>query len=384
MSRLSRRSLLAAAATAGATRVPPSAWAQAPHAGDLFVVIAGEGPRLNTAVLTELQDHPDFHLPVGTLRIENVPWIATELREEVDAGLPGTDAVITNIAGHALGAARDLWQEVPAALLAANTPGLTPAGQLVQERIGASGLVLGAVPGGPVLVHRRSVLPTAPRTAEELLDYARQNPRRFQYTRPGQSRFGQTFVTGLPYLLNDSDPLDPRAGWPATWAYLAELGQHVAYYPSSGEAATEEFLEGGVDLSTALLGPYLLGMGQRLLPPDTLCTPFQAAPLLPHSLILAVPRGVAEARIAQLQPLAAFLGQPGMQRHVFGRGLVPGTGPRVTDTTPTDRLWTEALTPSLAAELEGRAVAPPLSAAARAYMLRAWDDRIGSHYGETR
>lgn len=375
---LSRRFFLAA--TAGTA----TASAQTPPASDLFVVMAGEARRLSSSVLSDLHEHPDFHLPIGTLRVEDVPWIATELREEVEAGLPGTEAVLTNLAGYALGATRDLWQAVPAALRAAHVPGLTPAGQLVQERIGASGLVLGAVPGGPMLLHRRSVLPVAPRTAQELMDYAQQNPNRFQYTRPGQSRFGQTFVAGLPYLLNDPDPLDPRTGWPNTWAYLAELGRHAAYYPSSGQAAAEEFVEGGVDLGAVLLGPYLLGMGQGLLPPDTLCTPFDAAPLLPHSLILAVPRGVPEGRLALLQPLAAFLGQPDMQRRVFGRGLLPGTGPLATEAAPGDEIWTAALTPGLVDALTGRAIAPPLSAAALAYMLRAWDDLIGSRYGEDR
>ncbi|MBS7788540.1 extracellular solute-binding protein [Roseococcus sp. SDR] len=379
MSALTRRGLIAATLPLAAARAQNAA----PTAAGLSLVIAGEAPRLNSSVLEELNEQPDFTLPAGTVRTEPLPWIATELQEEVEAGLPGAEAVLTNITGHALGAARDLWSEVPAAMLAANTPTLTEVGQLVQARIGTTGLVLGAVPGGPVLLHRRSVLPVAPRNAAELMDYARQNPKRFQYTRPGQSRFGEAFVLGLPYLLNDADPLDPRRGWTNSWAYLAELGRHVAYYPSSGQAAAAEFLDGGVDLAPVMLVPYLLAMAQGGLPDDTLCTPFAAAPLLPHSLILAIPRGVPEERRNLAEPLAAFLRQPSMQRRVFGRGLLPGTGPLVTDTEPTDRLLTAALTPALRDSLTGRAVATPVSPSARAYMLRAWDDLIGARYGET-
>jgi putative spermidine/putrescine transport system substrate-binding protein len=377
MSELTRRGLLAATAAC-----PVAVMAQ--PASDLFVVIAGEGPRLNASVLADLQDHPDFALPTGKVRLEALPWIAADLREEVEAGMPGVEVVLTNLAGHALGAARDLWQELPAGLLAPHVPELTPAGQLVQERVGPTGLVIGTVPGGPVLVHRRSVLPVAPRTAQELMDYVRQNSKRFQYTRPGQSRFGQAFVVGLPYLLNDPDPLDPRRGWTETWPYLVELGRHVAYYPSSGAAAAEEFLEGGVDLAPVLLGSYLLGMAQGILPPDLICTPFDTAPLLPHSLILAIPRGVPAERRALAAPLAEYLARPEMQRRVFGRGLLPGTGPLATDTLPGDRLWTAGLTPQLSAALAGRSIAPPLDPSARAYMLRAWDELVGSHYGEER
>ena len=36
---------------------------------------------------------------------------------------------------------------------------------------------------------------------------------------------------GLPYLLGDTDPHDPKEGWDKTWAYLKELGEYVEYYP---------------------------------------------------------------------------------------------------------------------------------------------------------
>jgi len=356
-------------------------------ASDLTLVLAGESARLGALVAEDLSHHEGLSLPVGTLRHETVPWIGGELEEEVEAGLPSLDAVMTNFAGFALGASRDLWQPLPAGLLETYAPSLTQAGRLVQARLGEHGLVLGTVPGGPVLMHRRSVLPVAPRSASALLDYARQNPGRFQYARPGQSRFGQAFVMGTPYLLDDPAPLDPERGWGRTWPYLFELGRFSSYYPASGRAAADEFVEGGVDLAPALLGSYLLGMATGLLPSDTLCTPFDDAPLVPHSWILAVPRGVPASRIGPLGPLAAFMHEAHTQRLMFGRGLMPGNA--AMDGAPVtanehDRLWTEALTPELSAAIQGRKVAAPLDPAAEAYMLRAWDERIGSRYGETR
>lgn len=377
---ITRRALIAAASL-----LPMGARQAA--ASDLTLVLAGESARLGALVAEDLSHHEGLSLPVGTLRHETVPWIGGELQEEVEGGLPSLDAVMTNFAGYALGAARDLWQPMPAGLLETYAPLLTPAGRLVQARLGDSALVMGTVPGGPVLVHRRSVLPAAPRSAAGLLDYARQNPGRFQYARPSQSRFGQAFVTAMPYLLGDAAPLDPERGWDRTWPYLRELGQFAGYYPASGRAAAEEFLEGGADLLPALLGSYLLGMATRLLPPDTLCTPFDDAPLVPYSWILAVPRGVPASRIAPVGPLVAFMHDARTQRLMFGRGLVPGSpvadGGTVT-VTEHDRLWTEALTPELSASIQDRKTAAPLDPAAEAYMLRAWDERIGSRYGEAR
>lgn len=373
-----RRSLLAM----------PGLWAtetgQAAVPG-LTLVLAREHPRLDAGLAEDLVHHAGLDLPVSTLRQEAIPWIAADLQEEVEAGLPGADAVLTNAAGFALGAARELWRDLPAPLFAANTPHLSRAGQMVQARLGEKGIVVGAMPGGPVLLHRRSVLPAAPRHAAALLDYARAQPRRFQYARPGQSRFGQAFVAAMPFLLKDPDPLDPATGWSGTWPYLLELGRAANYYPSSGRAAVEEFIEGGVDLMPSLLTAYLFGMATGLLPPDTLCTPFDDAPLLPNSLILAVPRGVPAERLALLDPVLAYLREPGPQRLAFGRGLIPGNPARAgasVAASPHDRLWTAALTPELGAALTGRETAPPLAPDAEAAMLRIWDARIGARYGE--
>ncbi len=87
---------------------------------------------------------------------------------------------------------------------------------------------------------------------------------------------------------------------------------------------------------------------------------------------------------AVLTNLAAFLSQPGIQRRVFGRGLLPGTGPLATDSQPGDRLWTAGLTPGLSSALAGRSIAAPLAPSARAYMPRNWVDLVGSHDGEER
>ena len=64
-----------------------------------------------------------------------------------------------------------------------------------------------------------------PKTAEELLAYAKANPSAVQYARPANSGPGRTFLMGLPYLLGDNDPKDPVNGWDKTWAYLSGAQQ---------------------------------------------------------------------------------------------------------------------------------------------------------------
>ena len=82
--------------------------------------------------------------------------------------------------------------------------------------------------------------PNPPRSAEELLAYAKANPGKVRYARPANSGPGRTFLMGLPYILGDKDPKDPVNGWDKTWAYLKELNQYVDVYPSGHRGDHEE------------------------------------------------------------------------------------------------------------------------------------------------
>ena len=87
-----------------------------------------------------------------------------------------------------------------------------------------------------------------PKTAQELLDWAKAHPKRFLYARPANSGPGRTFLQGLPYILGDKDPMDPKDGWDKTWAYLVELGKNIEYYPTGTGATMKELAEGSRDM----------------------------------------------------------------------------------------------------------------------------------------
>ncbi len=75
-------------------------------------------------------------------------------------------------------------------------------------------------PAGPVMEYMPDKVKQVPSTAEELLAWAKANPNRFMYARPANSGPGRVFMMGLPYVLGDKDPHDPKDGWAKTWAYL--------------------------------------------------------------------------------------------------------------------------------------------------------------------
>ena len=77
-----------------------------------------------------------------------------------------------------------------------------------------------------------------PKTADELLAYARENKNRFFYARPANSGPGRTLLMGLPYILGDSDPksVEIRAGLTAGERYVAENSFVVKAEMGKGEA----------------------------------------------------------------------------------------------------------------------------------------------------
>ncbi|UPY37010.1 extracellular solute-binding protein [Sediminicoccus sp. KRV36] len=386
MSATPRRAVLAG--------ILPGAWlgrgrAQTLHSAEanLRVMAVAESVQQSAAVLHDLPLEAGAALPGLSIRVADLSSITSELQREVADGLTDTEIVLTNFAGYALGAMRDLWQPLPDSMIQVALAAATPVGLQVQAVLGNSGLVIMAAPGGPLLIHHPTRLVTPPRTPAALLDYARQNPQRFQYPRPGQSRFGQLFVNALPHLLGDPDPLDPLAGWPRSWEYLAELGRHVGYYPSSGGAALEEFAEGGSDLMPCVLNSYIGGVTMGSLPADTRGVLMEAGPLLPNSIILAVPRPVPQERLSAIAAYMNFMLAPTIQMRVFGRGLVPSHAAREAlppgAVTPADlQRWTQVMTPELAETMTSRHTVAPLAPRALAAMVRRWDESIGARFGE--
>ena len=119
-------------------------------------------------------------------------------------------------------------------------------------------------PAGPIIEYMPDAVKVPPKTAQELLDWAKAHPKRFIYPRPANSGPARTFLQGLPYILKDKDPKDPKDGWDKTWAYLIELGKNIEYYPTGTGPMMKELGEGSRDMIASHLGwdlnPRILGV----------------------------------------------------------------------------------------------------------------------------
>jgi putative spermidine/putrescine transport system substrate-binding protein len=196
------------------------------------------------------------------------PELASKVKAQQDAGRVDLEMILTGSDGLAAGLEQNLWLKLLPAY-ADRFPGLEenyePAALNLHRAQGQGfGVVINYYPSGPLLEYAPERVRSVPTTAEELLAWAKANPKRFMYARPANSGPGRTFMMGLPYILGDKDPRDPVGGWDKTWAYLGELNPQIEYYPSGTTATMKEFGEGSRDIIVSTTGwdinPRALGI----------------------------------------------------------------------------------------------------------------------------
>ena len=186
------------------------------------------------------------------------PELAGKLKAQQDAGRADLDLVLTGSDGLAAGLEQNLWLKVLPDY-ADKFPNIEqnyePAALNLHREQGAGfGVVVNYYPSGPLIEYAPERVAKPPTSAEELLAFAQQNKGRFMYARPANSGPGRTFMMGLPWILGDKDPQDPVAGWDKTWAYLAEIGKYIDYYPAGTGATMKEFGEGSRDIIISTTG----------------------------------------------------------------------------------------------------------------------------------
>ena len=195
------------------------------------------------------------------------PELPGKIKAQQNAGQMDIDLVLTGTDALSAGIEQKLWVPVARRLRRGTSrpAGDLSAGGLEDAGSGArAGRVHGVLPGRPAAgIHARR--------GEEGADHGARTARLHQaeseplhLCAPGQFRARPQLAQGLPYLLGDKDPKDPKDGWDKTWAYLAELGKNIEYYPTGTGAVMKELGEGSRDMTVTMTGwdinPRVLGM----------------------------------------------------------------------------------------------------------------------------
>jgi putative spermidine/putrescine transport system substrate-binding protein len=314
------------------------------------------------------------------------PELPGKLKAQQAAGRVDIDLVLTGTDALSAGVTQGLW--VP--LLpdhAKSLPNLQeiylPAAWNMQSLASGQGIVVTYYPSGPLLEYMPDKVKQVPKTAEELLAWAKANPNRFFYARPANSGPGRTFIMGLPYLLGDSDPKDPEKGWDKTWAYLKELGQYIEYYPTGTGATMKELGEGSRDMIASTTGwdinPRVLGT----VPKEAQVTTLKGFHWVADAHYMAVPKGVSDAKLAVLLDLMTWLLQPAQQAYTYDDGYFY-PGPAVKGVTlemapaESQAAIKEFGRPEYAALIADNPIELPLTPDKLVIAFRIWDEQIGT------
>ncbi|CAN5431936.1 extracellular solute-binding protein [soil metagenome] len=314
------------------------------------------------------------------------PELPGKLKAQQDAGRVDIDLVLTGTDALSAGVTQGLW--IP--LLPDHADSLPklqdiyqPAAWDMQALAQGQGVIVTYYPSGPLLEYMPDRVPQPPKTAADLLAWAKANPQRFMYARPANSGPGRTFIMGLPYILGDSDPKDPEKGWDKTWAFLKELGDTIEYYPTGTGATMKELGEGSRDMIASTTGwdinPRVLGT----VPKEAAVIALEGFHWVSDAHYMVVPKGVADDKLAVLLDLMTWLLQPAQQAFTYDQGyFYPGPAVKgvTLDMAPEESQAAikEFGRPEYEALISGNPIELPLMPEKLVIAFRIWDEQIGT------
>jgi putative spermidine/putrescine transport system substrate-binding protein len=315
------------------------------------------------------------------------PELAGKIKAQVDAGRSDIDLVLSGSDGLAAGLSLDLWRRIFPDFndkFPNIEQNYEPAALNLHRAQGAGfGTVVSYYPSGPLLEYAPDRVAAVPDTTQGLLDWARAHPKRFMYARPSNSGPGRTFMMGLPYLLGDSNPADPVAGWDKTWGYLQELGRYIEYYPAGTGATMKEFGEGSRDIIISTTGWDINPRALGIVPKEAKIGTLKGFHWVSDAFFMCVPKGIPDDRMAVVLDMMAFLLTPAMQAISYDEGyLYPGPAVRNVPITLAPKHSQEVIAefgrPEYADLIANNPIELPLKPDAMVAAFRLWDQKVGS------
>jgi putative spermidine/putrescine transport system substrate-binding protein len=318
------------------------------------------------------------------------PELPGKIKAQQAAGRVDIDLVLTGTDALSAGIDQKLWVPLVADY-AGELPKLSeilqPGAVKMQALAQDQAVCVVYCPAGPLLEYMPDAVKTPPKTAQELLEWTKAHPRRFIYARPANSGPGRTWLQGLPYLLGDKDPKDPKDGWDKTWTYLVELGKTIEYYPTGTGAVMKELGDGSRDMIVTMTGwdinPRILGV----VPKEAQVGVLQGFHWVTDAQYMAVPKGVSDDKLAVLLQLLTYVLSKPAQATTWDKGYFY-PGPAVKDVplsmAPKDsqdaiKEYNRDFYDKLIADVPAET---PLPADKLVYAFQRWDQQVGSRVGK--
>jgi len=259
--------------------------------------------------------------------IGTAPELPAKIKAQQMAGNVETCLVFTGYDAIGAGFVQRIWErEMPEQkkFFPGLEQKLKPAAKAAFDIFEGYGIPFAWCPGGPMFTYNSDKVKNVPKNATELLEWCKANPGKFMYARPANSGPGRAFLQGLPYILGDKNPKDPKT-WDKTWAYLKELDQYIDYYPSGTGITFRELGEGTRSILASHLG---WDMNQRILgtiPATSQAFFLENTTWVNDTHFACIPKGLDKEHKVMALKLIAWILKPDMQAFTYDNGyFYPG------------------------------------------------------------
>jgi putative spermidine/putrescine transport system substrate-binding protein len=313
------------------------------------------------------------------------PELPSKIKAQQMAGNLDTTLVLTGYDAMASGIDQGIYEQIMPkykSVFQKTIDNYLPGAKAAYNLFNGYGITLVFCPGGPMLTYNPDKVPTPPKTPAALLAWAKANPGKFLYARPANSGPGRAFLQGLPYILGDKDPRDPKT-WDKTWAFLKELDNYIDYYPSGTGITFKELAEGTRWMIASHLG---WDMNQRIL--ATIPANYQGYFLdnttwVTDCHFMAIPKGLDKDRLAVTIELMKYLMTPAGQAVTYDNGyFYPGPAIKGVTLAMAPDKSQKAIKPFMRPAYDQAMVKLPnttqLDSAALVEAMDMWDQLVGA------
>jgi putative spermidine/putrescine transport system substrate-binding protein len=278
-----------------------------------------------------------FPNKVKEIKIQRAPApeLPAKIKAQQDAGRADINLILTGQdAGSVLAANQQTIKLFPTYDKMFPKDELKEEAKILQDEGGGFLIPTVVNSGGPVFIYNPKKVQKPPKTAAELMAWAKANPKRFLYARPANSGPGRSIMCGLPFILGDKGPMSPEKGWDKAWAYMKELGQHMEYYPTGTLFTLREFAQEQRWMIAGIMEWDMKPRAEGVIPEDSQITVLDNTTFIIDGHYWAIPKGVPQNEVEIILDMMKFMRRVDQQVLTYKAFIGPSIKAATLDKAP--------------------------------------------------